>query len=396
MPPVVPTVAGMAGRPRTRSRQRGQVEELPSGALRVKVFAGRDPVSKRRLYLSETVPPGPRQGRLAEETRTRLLNQVDEKRNPRSRATVDQLIDRYLIVLKADPSTRRAYESKIRTHIRPLLGSIPLTRVDVELLDSFYAELRRCRDHCDGTPSIQHRTRATHRCDEHRGAPCAAADPTGCRACRRACQPHVCKGLSDSTVRQIHWIVSGALDRAVVWKWISVNPAGHADKPALPHPDPEPPTAAEAARLVEEAWRMALDWGAFVWTKMTTGARRGEMCGLRWLHLDLDKELITIRRTVSYDVSGGLIDKDTKTHQQRRVVLDPETAAVLRDHRERARARAAAIGEDLTADAYVFSPVPDGRTPLLPDTASHRYQSMATRLQIDTTLKNLRPTAPLS
>jgi hypothetical protein len=57
------------------------------------------------------------------------LNQVGEKRNPRSRATMDQLIDKYLTVLKADPSTRRGYESKIRTHIRPLLGSIPLTRV---------------------------------------------------------------------------------------------------------------------------------------------------------------------------------------------------------------------------------------------------------------------------
>jgi hypothetical protein len=43
------------------------------------------------------VPPGPRQARLAEEVRTRLQNQVDEKRSPRSRATVDQLIDKYLI-----------------------------------------------------------------------------------------------------------------------------------------------------------------------------------------------------------------------------------------------------------------------------------------------------------
>ena len=58
------------GGSRMRSRQRGQIEALPSGALRVKVFAGRDPVSKRRLYLSETIPPGPRQARLAEQART--------------------------------------------------------------------------------------------------------------------------------------------------------------------------------------------------------------------------------------------------------------------------------------------------------------------------------------
>jgi integrase len=380
----------MTGPSQPRRRQRGQIEKLPSGALRVKVYAGIDPISKRRLHLSETVPPGPRQARLAEEARTRLQNQLDEKRSPRSRATVGQLIDKYLTVLQADPSTLRGYQSKIRTHIRPLLGSVPLTRLDIEVLDSFYAELRRCRDHCDGKPAVQHRTKSDHRCDEHSGIPCSPADPQGCRACRRACKAHVCSGLSDSTVRQIHWIISGALDRAVVWKWIAVNPAEHADKPSLPHPDPEPPTADEAARLVGEAWTMSPDWGTYIWTKMTTGARRGEMCALRWLHLDLDKELITIRRTLSCDEEGELIEKDTKTHQQRRVVLDPETASVLRDHRDRVRLRLAEQNEDLDGGAFVFSPVPDGSKPLLPDTASHRYQRMAERLGIETTLKNLR------
>ena len=108
-----------------------------------------DPISKRRMYLSEVVPAGPRAGDQAERVRTRLLSQVDERRNPRTRATVGQLLDRWLEVLDVDPSTKRGYESKIGKHIRPLLGSVPLTRLDVETLDSFYAELRRCRDHCD-------------------------------------------------------------------------------------------------------------------------------------------------------------------------------------------------------------------------------------------------------
>jgi hypothetical protein len=107
---------------RRRKRQRGYVEELKSGALRVKVYAGRDPVSKRDVYLSETVPPGPKAAKHAEEARTRLLNQVDEKRNPRTRATVDQLLDRWVSVINVDPSTLRGYEGKIRKHIRPLIG----------------------------------------------------------------------------------------------------------------------------------------------------------------------------------------------------------------------------------------------------------------------------------
>ena len=217
----------MATSSKRRSRKRGAIEELPSGALRVRVYAGMDAVSKKRIYLSEIVPAGPKASWEAERVRSRLQNQVDERRNPRTRANLGQLLDKWLDVLDVDPSTRRTYDGYIRKHIRPLLGELSLTRLDVEVLDSFYSELRRCRDHCGG-----HRSADSHRFDG---------------------KTHVCRGLANSTVRQIHWIMSGALDRAVVWQWIAVNPAERANKPSLPHPDPKPPTAAEAARLVERA-----------------------------------------------------------------------------------------------------------------------------------------------
>ncbi|MGY4770320.1 hypothetical protein ACXC9Q_25675 (plasmid) [Kribbella sp. CWNU-51] len=235
-------------------KQRGELETLPSGSIRVKVYAGRDPVTKRRLYLTETIAPGPKQEKLAEQLRTRFLNEVDEKRNPRTRATVDQLMTKYFDVLDVDASTKRGYRSKYNIHIKPLLGTTKLTRLDVEVLDSFYAELRRCRLHCRGNKFIQHRTTRPHQCDEHEGSRCLRNNPQGCRRCRRMCKPHVCKGLADSTVRQIHWIISGALGRAVVWKWISINPAEHADKPGLPAPDPRPPTVDEVGRLITAAW----------------------------------------------------------------------------------------------------------------------------------------------
>ena len=379
-----------SGANRRRKRQRGSIDELPSGALRVRVYAGMDPISKQRMYLSEVVPAGPRAGDQAERVRTRMQSQVDERRNPRTRATVGQLLDRWLEVLDVDPSTKRGYESKVGKHIRPLLGSLLLARLDVETLDRFYAELRRCRDHCNRRSHIQHRTSRDHRCDEHRGASCVPPNPAGCRACARACKRHVCQGLSDSTVRQVHWIISGALDRAVVWKWLAFNPAQQADKPPLPHPDPKPPSPEEAARLVERAWSRDSDWGAFVWVTMTTGMRRGEICGLRWSNVDLEQAVLTVRRTVFVGEDGQLHEKDTKTHQQRRVVLDPQTAAVLRDHYARGDARAASLGEPLKSEAFVFSAEPDSRLPLSPDTVTQRYRRMATRLGINTTLKNLR------
>jgi integrase len=380
----------MAKASRRRKRARGSIEELPSGALRVRVYAGIDPVTKRRLYLTDTVPKGDKAEAEAERALTRLLNRVDEKRTPRTSATLDQLLDRYLKVLDVQGSTRRSYVSKIDKHIRPVLGSTAAGRIGAETLESFYADLRRCRDHCGGRKYVQHRTSRPHDCDEHGGSgPCQPYDPE-CRRCQRLCRPHVCKPLSDSSIRGLHWILCGTFERGVRWEWIRSNPAELADPPSMPPPKPQPPSVEEAARLAEDAASRDPDWGAYVWVAMTTGTRRGEACALHWYHLDLGKEVLDISRAIGKDEHGRWIEKDTKTHQHRRVVLDQETVSVLREHRERCRARAAALGLELSEDGYVFSLSADGSTFLIPDTVTQRYDRMAQRLGIETTLHKLR------
>lgn len=139
----------MAAKSTARQRRRGEVEALPSGSFRVRVSAGIDPLSGKRHYLTETVPAGPKAAKEAEKGRTRLLAEVDERRNPGTDATVDQLLERYLRVLEIEETTRSGYESMIRLYIRPLPGGLSLGRIDGETLDAFYAELRRCRAHCD-------------------------------------------------------------------------------------------------------------------------------------------------------------------------------------------------------------------------------------------------------
>jgi hypothetical protein len=58
-------------------RSRGRTETLPSGSLRVQVYAGVDPITKKRHHLTETVPAGARA--TAEKVRTRLLKQVQAR-----------------------------------------------------------------------------------------------------------------------------------------------------------------------------------------------------------------------------------------------------------------------------------------------------------------------------
>jgi hypothetical protein len=88
-----------------RKKQRGSIDELPSGALRVRVHGGEDSLSGKRHTLVEIIPAGPKAAAQAEAARTRLLAQVDERRNPRTSATLDQMLDRYLETL--DVATQR-------------------------------------------------------------------------------------------------------------------------------------------------------------------------------------------------------------------------------------------------------------------------------------------------
>ncbi len=352
-----------------RRRARGTVDELPSGALRVRVHAGQDPLTGRRHTLVEVIPPGPKAEKLAEEARTRMLNEVDERRNPRTNATVDQLLDRYLKTLDVGRSTHGMYTKYLEKHVRPFVGRLKAGALDGETLDSLYAELRRCRIHCTDRRGVDHRTPRPHECDER---------------CRR----HECNGLSSTTIRHIHFILRGAYEKGVRWRWVARNPVFDVDAPRAGRPDPRPPSAAEAVRIVEAAWEDP-DWGMLVWLTMTTGARRGELCGLRWSDVDLPNNVLTYRRAIS-QYGTEREEKDTKTHQQRRVSLDPETVKALTEHWQRCAERSEQLGVPLARDAFVFSLAPDSRTHLVPSSVSQRYGRMVAKLDIETHLHCLR------
>ncbi|MGH3864697.1 MAG: tyrosine-type recombinase/integrase [Pseudonocardiaceae bacterium] len=350
-------------------RQRGSIDELLSGALRVRVYAGVDPVTGRRHDLIEIIPAGPGAERRAEEARVRLLAEIQERRNPRTSATVDQLLDKYLALHNGGKTTLNTYRLYADKHVRPFVGHVKVSALEADVVDSLYAELRRCREHCNGRPFVEHHTQGEHDCNQR-------------------CGPHQCRPLADATIRQIHFLLSGAYNRAVKWRWVSRNPISQADPPASPSPDPEPPSPEEAAQLLREAWKDP-DWGALVWLAMTTGARRGELCALRWKHVDLVNGMLTLRRSIAQN-GTATEEKDTKTHQRRHVTLDPETVSVLTDHWSLSKGRAVELDVALGQEAFVFSNTPDSSTHLVPSSVTQRYRRMAERAGIDTHLHNLR------
>jgi integrase len=442
---------------RTRS---GYIQQLPSGAFRVSVYAGTDPLTGRQVRLRRTC----RTERAAQIELGKLLEQAAAGRQPETDATVAQLMDRYAEVADWDLSTRKANEYYIRRVIKPALGHLQVRKVRGPLLDLFYAQLRRCSDPlCTGEPFTEHRNVPTVAVDPASRQPAwqqvadtigdairsgmlAAGEPlpsvreinalqdipvatlqhalavladeglllvrqgrpaivagdasSGRRSsraprdrdhdCRRAgCKPHICKPMTAKTIRNIHSILSGGFAAAERWEWIAWNPAESARPPAVTR-RPLPATAPEdVAKVIAEGRKAHPVLTLYLWLVAITGARRGELCALQVCDVDLDNGSLHIAFNYVV-VDGRRVRKDTKTHQDRYLAIDPVTCAMIREHLDTIRAELTAVGLELPKDAYLFSNDPMGAHPWNPDWASHKASDLAAVAGVKLNIKGLR------
>jgi integrase len=321
--------------------------------LQVQVYAGRDPLTGRKRYVSQQVPGQTKASmRQAKQVEARLLEEVGAGRHKGSRSrTMSELLERWLewrpTVRPIAPTTVSSYRAAMDRYILPALGKLPVRQVDAATLDAFYAHLRT-RGGKDGRP------------------------------------------LKASTVHEVHAVLSGALKQAVVWGWIGHNPAKQATAPTVEKPDVQPPSAEDAARLLAIAMGESPELGLFLRLAVVLGARRGELCSLRWPDIDFDHGQVLIAGNVVRVPRKALVHKDTKTHAKRRVAVGAGTLDLLRVHRVAQAKQALACGATLPVEAYVFSHVPDGTKPIDPDGVSHRFLRLARRLEVNCRLHDLR------
>lgn len=86
-------------------------------------------------------------------------------------------------------------------------------------------------------------------------------------------------------------------------------------------------------------------WYDFFYTELTTGLRRGEICGLKWTDFEPDTGKLKIKRSIYKKKGGGLTVGETKTETgTRTVLLPPSTAELLRKRKETAVVEWIAVG----------------------------------------------------
>lgn len=192
-------------------------------------------------------------------------------------------------------------------------------------------------------------------------------------------------------MHQHHSVIHASLARAVKWGLLPSNPADRATPPRPARPTASAPVVAAVQRLVAEAEKADTVLAMAVALAAITGARRGELCALRWSDVDWSRRTLTIARSLTVTVvDKQMTEGPTKTHQRRDIAIDEAVGALLARRRTEQEGYAETVGVPLVENAFVLSRSADGSTPCLPDGLSHQYQRLASRLGLSTHFHELR------
>ena len=227
-----------------------------------------------------------------------------------SRVTLGAYLAEWIATVRLKPQTVIGYKDKIRLHIDPHLGHLPLAEIRGHQLNALYRKLET-----EGSPG-------------GRGK------------------------LSLSTVREVHAILSSAYTAAIKEGRLGIT--------VSPTKQASPPKArdAKAARPSYVTWtgpqvreflaQTADDHYGMIWRFLAaTGCRRGEALGLSWADVNMARGTATLRTTIG-EGRKTVVDPDgtarevrvlttgsLKSDRPRVVSLDPETLAHLEAHRGR-------------------------------------------------------------
>jgi integrase len=320
---------------------RGTKTEIRPGVWRLRAFVGTDPATGNPRQVSRTVRGG---ARLADAELARFVTEAAAGDVPMGAdQTLSDFFDAWLEFVSPhrSPTTVRGYRDKVRRW-KEALGRKKVSKITAQDLDRTYA--RWLED-----------------------------------------------GAAPATVRHCHRILATALRQAQRWGLITRCVTDMARPPASVH--------RESPEIDPDVWQaVVLDLRArepvtamAVLMAGVTGARRGELCGLRWSDIDPARGQLTIARSIRHALDKTeLIVATTKTGRARRVSLDARTLELLADYRRQAERWASAASVSIASAGYMLSLDPTGLTPLKPDTVTAGFGRAARRVGAHLRFHDLR------
>ena len=305
---------------------RGTKLERSPGVWRLRVFIGTDPLTGNPRQATRTFHGTKKQ---ADSALAEFVRDATRGSLSTDASTVEEYLDRWLehIAIGKSPTTVRGYRGKIKL-IDARLGKVKLSKLTAQHLD-------------------------------------------------RAYKQWLDEGLHPTSVHHLHSVLSAALNQAVKWGIVPAAVTKLASPPPLrvkPHVVPGPEVIQRLITTAEERGQPIL--AAAVAIAATTGARRGELLGIRWTDVDLDAGVLHIRRAIKHDDGPGWVIGSTKTHAERRIALDAFSVEVLKAHRKAIEQHAQDALVALDPDGYVFTFDPTGSTPMRPDSLGQAFRRL--------------------
>ncbi|MFD5108793.1 tyrosine-type recombinase/integrase [Streptomyces cinereoruber] len=161
------------------------------------------------------------------------------------------------------------------------------------------------------------------------------------------------KKTSAATAKESHRVLRTALTAACREELVSRNVATLVEPPSVAARELSPWSLDETLAFLAAARKDPL-YAAFV-LAIALGFRRGEVVGLRWENVDLDKREIRVR-TQRQRVAGEVYEDDPKGRRRKQTLPLPAICvAPLRWQRLKQAAARERAGEKWTETGYVFS-----------------------------------------
>jgi integrase len=179
------------------------------------------------------------------------------------------------------------------------------------------------------------------------------------------------EGLASSSIKKVYNIIKGSLDYAVNMELIPSNPI---TKIHLPK-DPKKEMSVWEVNEITTFLKVAIkdrSYPAFQ-LAISTGMRRGEILGLRWKDVDLEKGMLYIRQTLSKD--GKQFLKGAKTEASiRSIKLSNDTIVLLRKQKTVVGKEKLSCGADYVDNDLIICTAKG--TPINPENLKRTFQRL--------------------